>query len=176
MCFHAVDWHQQMASGLAVFDVLGLWEAMDSKRAALDMTEKQMMEDLNAVNNNSVPIALATVKNMVKRQDTSCQHSLHMLRWLDRTPESFLIGSELEEPLPFSAEGRLYWNLRALAAALGEEREDRGATWKELASRLDCSAGQLSGLHKVKYGISVHLAMRITQLLRRHSSEFIVPL
>jgi hypothetical protein len=30
---------------------------------------------------------------MAERRNTSCQHALFMLRWLGRTPESFLPGA-----------------------------------------------------------------------------------
>ena len=163
-----------MSNQYSDFEITGLWAAMDAKREAMGFSEKQMMDDLNSVNNNRIPMSLATVKNMLRRNDISCQHSLHMLRWLNRTPESFLVGTSLEEPLPFPDDGRLYWDLPKLAVAVTEVREDKGLTWKDMAKRLSCSPNQVSGLHKLKYGISVHLAMRITQMSEQHSSAFIV--
>jgi hypothetical protein len=156
------------------FDFTKLWNSMNAKQESERFSEKQMMDDLNVVNNNRVPFSLATVKNMMRRNDGTCQHTLHILRWLDRTPESFLVGERIEESMPFSAEGRLYWNMQALAAAVAEGKEQRGATWKLLAQELNCSPSQVSGLHKVRYGISIHLAMRITQWLLRPSTDFIV--
>jgi hypothetical protein len=156
------------------FDVPKLWEALNAKRQSEGLSERQMMAEINMVNHQRVPMSLSTVKNMVRRNDTTCQHALHMLRWLDRTPESFLVGTQVNESLPFSAEGRVYWSMRALAGAVGDEREKQGLTWNQLAQVLSCSESQVSGLRKLKYGVSVHLATRITQWLKRPSSDFIV--
>jgi hypothetical protein len=105
------------------FDFTKLWNSMNAKQESERLSEKQMMDDLNVVNNNRVPFSFATVKNMMRRNDGTCQHTLHILRWLDRTPESFLVGERIEESMPFSAEGRLYWNMQALAAAVAEGKE-----------------------------------------------------
>ena len=156
------------------FDVAKLWEAMCTRRELEGLSDKQMMDEINVVNNNRVPISLATVKNMVKRNNTTCQHALHMLRWLDTTPEDFLVDAQGNGSLPFSNEGRLYWNIRVLADAVNDEKEKRGLTWKQLAQDLKCSQNQVSGLHKIRYGISIHLAMKITQWLKRPSTDFIV--
>jgi hypothetical protein len=110
------------------FDVAMLWQAMCIKRESSGFTEKQMMDEISCVNNNHIPISLATVKNMVRRSTTTCQHALHMLRWLDQTPESFLVNSQESSQLPFSGEGRLYWNIHALAKAVSSEKEKQGIT------------------------------------------------
>jgi len=34
------------------------------------------------------PISSTTITGVSKRGDTSCQHALFMLRWLERSPES----------------------------------------------------------------------------------------
>ena len=156
------------------FDIARLWEAMCTKRESKGLSEKQMMDEINLANNNRVPMSLATVKNMVRRNNTTCQHALHMLRWLDKTPEGFLVDVQANGSIPFSDEGRLYWNIRTLAGAVNDEKEKQGLTWKQLAQELKCSQNQVSGLHKIRYGISIHLAMRITQWLKRPSTDFIV--
>ncbi len=160
---------------LANFDFAKLWDAMEAKRKQKNFTERQMMDDLNVVNNQAhlSPISLATLKGIMERNTTTCQHALHMCRWVNKTLESFLEGKEESEPLPFSSEGRLYWSMPKLADALKTYKDQRGISWKELAQELDCSPGQLSGLHKATYGINIHLAMRITQLIGRKSVDFI---
>ena len=158
----------------ADFSIASLWDAMCAKREANGWTEKQMMDDLNAVNNNQMPIHLATVKNMLRRNDTSCQHSLHMIRWLGEVPESFLTVDVPLGVLPQSDTRPLYWSMEALAIAVDEEKEKQGLTWKQVAQALNCSPNQVNSLHKVRYGVSVHLAMRMTQWLKRPSTDFIV--
>ena len=162
-----------MSKANATFDVQSLWDAMNAKRRKSGYTESEMMEALNRVNNQRVPMALETVKNMVRRRDTTCQHALHMLRWLDRTPESFLTNAQQDAPLPFSSEKRLYWSMPALGEAVDKEKKSRGLTWQQVADELDCTRNQASGIRKLRYGMSVHLAMRITLWLGRPSTEFI---
>ena len=156
------------------FDVPKLWEALDAKRESKGLSEKLMMDEINTVTNAWVPMSLSTVKNMVRRNVTTCQHALHLLRWLDKTPESFLIRAQVDESLPFSAEGRLYWSMRALADAVSNEKEKRNRTWKQVAQELNCSPNQASGLSKIRYGINIHRAMKFTQWLHRPSTDFIV--
>ncbi len=158
----------------ADFDVARLWLAMCTKRESKGLSDRQMMDEIKLANNTGAPMGLATVKNMVRRNDTTCQHALHMLRWLDKTPEGFLVGAQADGPLPYSDRGRLYWNIRELGGAVHHEKEEQGLTWKQLAQELKCSQNQVSGLHRIRYGISIHLAMRITQWLRRPSTDFIV--
>ena len=162
-----------MSSAKSEFDVLLLWQAMDAKRLASGYSENEMIEDLNQVNNQRVPMALATVKNMVRRRDTTCQHALHMLRWLNKTPESFVTNAAEQTCLPFSSERRLYWSMTALGEAVARKKENEGLTWKQVAEELGCSQNQASGIQKLRYGMSMHLAMRITQWLERSSIEFI---
>ena len=159
------------------FDIKRLGQALDEKRIAENLSEKQMMEAINSVNNqlHLVPMSLGTIKNMVRRNDTTCQHVLHLLRWLGKTPESFLTGGERGSArLPFTKKGRFYWSMELLAEAVKEKKEELKLGWKQVAQELGCSQNQVSGLHKRTYGISIHLAMRITQWLDRPSSDFVV--
>ena len=64
--------------------------------------------------------------------------------------------------------------MAALGGAVAAEKNKQGLTWRQLAQELGCSESQVSGIRKLKYGMSVHLAMRITQWLKRPSTEFIV--
>lgn len=163
----------KLSSANSEFDVLLLWQAMDAKRRALGYSESEMMEDLNRVNNQRVPMALDTVKNMVRRRDTTCQHALHMLRWLNKTPESFLTNAEEQNSLPFSSAKRLYWSMAALGKAVAEKKTQERLAWKQVADELGCTQSQASGIAKLRYGMSVHLAMRITQWLGSSSADFI---
>ena len=163
-------------SPIVDFDIQKLRSALDQKRIENHLSEQQMMEGLNSVNNqlNDIPMSLATVKNMVKRNDTSCQHALHILRWLGKTPECFLVDSDIDQSLPFGKEGKLYWDMRFLANSVVEEKSLRNLTWSQAAEELSCKPNQLSGLTKIRYGVSIHLAMKITQWLKQPSTKFIV--
>jgi hypothetical protein len=97
------------------------------------------------------------------------------LRWLDRTPESFLVGAALDAGAPLPACGpdrRPRWDLKALHAALNEARASRGATWAQAAQDLRCKAGQLTGLKTARFATGMGLAMRVTQWVGRPATDF----
>ena len=108
---------------------------------------------------------------------TSCQHALFMLRWLDRTPESFLEGATEADPGPaLPAAGRdrrLRWSLKLLYATMNEKRLADGLTWSDLATILGCSPNQLTGLRTAKFATGMDLAMRIVQWIGRPAADFV---
>lgn len=165
------------------FDARALFEAMDAKRAARQLSWRgvadqlwSLSSELNARRNDH-PISPSTLSGMQKRPATSCQHALFMLRWLDRTPESFLVdattpraGAELPSAGP---DRRLRWDLRKLYDALDLERRSRATTWPGLASGLRCTPSQLTGLRRARFATNMALAMRIVQWLDRPAADFI---
>jgi hypothetical protein len=100
-----------------------------------------------------------------------------MLRWLGRSPESFLPGSNLDlrnTALPHSGpDQRLRWNLRTLYEAIDTQRQERNMTWLQLSRELACTPNQLTGIRKARYAIGMRLAMRVVMWLDRPSSDFI---
>src|ERR1700723_2098604 len=84
---------------LRSFDANALYSALDTQRAELGLNWSQVASqlwnlsaDLNDRRRDH-PISPSTLTKMRKNPRTSCQHALFMLRWLDRTPESFLKGA-----------------------------------------------------------------------------------
>jgi hypothetical protein len=122
------------------------------------------------------PISPSTLQYLGKRGDTSCQHALFFLRWLDRTPESFLIGAARDAGAPLPPCGpdrRPRWDLKALHAGLNESRANRGATWAQVADDLHCRPGQLTGLKTARFATGMALAMGIAQQVGRPAADFI---
>ena len=65
------------------------------------------------------PISPSTLCKMADKPRTSRQHALFMLRWLGRTPESFLVGVEDGDDHRFAlpqagSDRRLRWSLKLL--------------------------------------------------------------
>ena len=165
------------------FDVTALYEALDARRIELGLSWNQVASQLwnlsSELNDRrrDHPISPSTLTGMTKRPGTSCQHALFMLRWLDRTPESFLKGITEEDPsfaLPtVGPDRRLRWNLKLLHATMNERRLEEGLTWAELAATLGCSPNQLTGLRTARFATDMDLAMRIVQWIGRPAADFI---
>jgi hypothetical protein len=169
--------------GILEFDVAALFEALDARRVERGLTWRQVAAemweqsgDLNRRRHDH-PISPSTLTEMAKRGATSCQHALIALRWLGRTPESFLrggTGSLSGVPLPDAGpDKRLRWDLAGTYAALDARRRERGLTWPQLARRLRCGPSQLTGIRTARYAIEIKLAMRIVQWLDRPAADFV---
>ena len=102
-----------------------------------------------------------------------------MLRWLERSPESFLEGATGDDPrwaLPEAGpDRRLRWRLKALHAAMDERRQVQDLTWSDLAAGLGCSPNQLTGLRTARFATGMDVAMRIVQWLDRPAADFVYP-
>jgi hypothetical protein len=169
---------------IADFDVAALFEALDSEREARGLSWSGVAQSIWALSSelncrtDSHPISSSTLRGMPRRGATSCQHALFMLRWLGRSPESFLEGAAPDNGPPMPAAGtdkRLRWSLRRLHQALEESRAERGMTWSEVATELRCTPNQLTGLRTARFATSIKIAMRIVQWVGRPSSDFIYP-
>jgi hypothetical protein len=78
------------------FDATALYEALNAERVrrglSWRLTADHIWEQSAELNRqrNDHPISPSTLTGIAKRGDTTCQHALFILRWLGRTPESFL--------------------------------------------------------------------------------------
>ena len=169
-------------SSIGEFSTQELFEALQQQRLSLNLSWRQVAEEIwnqsHELNDQrrDHPISPSTLKGMGERGETSCQHALFVLRWLRRTPESFLQGKTAVPDSTFPEIGpdrRFRWSLKKLYEAMNEQRRERGLTWKELAVILHCTPSQLSGLRTAKFATGMRLAMRITQWLDRPASDFV---
>ena len=164
------------------FDARELFEALDAQRVERGLSWQGVADelwnqsaDLNERRRDH-PISPATLTGMGRRGSTSCQHALFMLRWLGRTPESFLAGGEPASAAPLPAAGpdrRLRWDLGRLSEALDGARGEQQLTWRELAGELRCTPNQLTGIRTARFAIEMNLAMKIVQWLGRPAADFI---
>lgn len=164
------------------FDVLALHRALDERRSRRQLTwsgvAREVWELSSVLNSkrHDHPISPSTFANMERRANISCQHALFMLRWLERTPESFLAGAPAREDASLPSAGparRLRWSLTRLYEALSATRQEAGLTWPDLAAVLRCTPNQLTGLRTAKFATGMILAMRITQWLDRPAADFV---
>lgn len=170
------------------FDALGLFAALDAKRQAEALSWQgaadaiwELSSDLNRYRDArglaNHPISPSTLTGIPKRGNTSCQHALFFLRWLDRAPESFLDGAGPQDGAPLPACGpdrRPRWDLKSLHAAVAEARNARHLTWAAAAAEIRCKPGQLTGLNHARFATGMALAMRVTQWLERPAADFVI--
>jgi hypothetical protein len=169
--------------GFNDFDGVALYRAMDVERVQRGLSWRQVAgqiwEQSAELNRRRAdhPISPATITGIATRGDTTCQHALFFLRWLGRTPESFLVRPPADASygnLPHAGpDKRLRWNLPALYDALNARRLAQGLTWIALARQIGCSEPQLTGIRTARYAIGMRLAMRIVVWLEQPAAAFV---
>ena len=165
------------------FDIAALFDALDEQRIARQLSWTGVAKEIR---NQSAtlsarlldhPFSPSTLTGMPRRIHSSCQHALAVLRWLGRSPESFISGSTVDPArtaLPLAGDDRrLRWDLQKLYKALDKQRRERHKTWIQLACELQCTANQLTGIRTARYAISMRLAMRVAQWLHRPARDFV---
>jgi len=160
-----------------------LCAALDEARAARGLSWTDLVAEINAPFKfvPSIPTSLSTIRGMGGKASVTSAVVLQVLRWLGRSPESFLAGRPAPpiatgasaEALPdVGPERILRFDTKAIHAALDEARRERGLTWRQVAGELpgfkegmltNLAAGPLIGFPRV---------MRITQWLGRPAAEF----
>lgn len=169
-----------MKSPLRPFDMQALQSALDEARLARALTWTAVAAEINRAfeGTPSIPISVSTLKGMANKRSVTSAVVLQVLRWLARTPESFLVGAgasaEEAEKLPEPGPGRvLRFDTCAMYEALNSERASRAMKWKEVAHELpgfsesmlrNLATGPLIGFPRV---------MMIPQWLRRPAANFV---
>jgi len=159
-----------------------LCAALDDARAARGLTWSDLVAELNAPFKfvPSIPISLATIRGMGGKASVTSAVVLQVLRWLGRSPESFLKGrapaageDASAEALPDVGPQRiLRFDTKGLHAALDEARRERGLTWRQVAAELPgFKEGMLTSL-ATGPAIGFPRVMRITQWLGQPAALF----
>ena len=163
------------------FKLGALYLALDAQRQVRGLTWREAMEQINLRSSGVLPvhpIALSTVSNLRTKAIAEGDGVLQMLRWLNRTPESFVSGCEFSERhrLPEIPWDRvLRFDTAALHAALDAQRRARRLTWQQVASEIGAtSAVSLTHLRKGGRTAFPHV-MRIVRWLGQPAAVFTRP-
>jgi hypothetical protein len=159
------------------FDLAALSEALDARRRELGLTWQELA--IQATDRPSRRsdrrIAASTFKAMSQRGSVRDTVVLQALRWLGRTPESFVPGLRQapEHALPDHDAGRPALDTRAIYVALNDRRARQELTWRDVADQLGPGFNpamlvRLAG----GSGIGFPRVMRIFQWLERPVAEF----
>jgi len=161
------------------FDIQALHRAIDEKREALSMTWKDVAREVNAPLPGPITrsISTSTITGIRTRRSVEADGVLQILRWLDRTPESFCGRSERPEKLSaqlpaLTAGSVLRFDARAIYTALENERSTRRMTWEQVAAAIAGSSA--SNLRRLERGgrVSFPQVMRVVRWLGRPASSF----
>lgn len=169
-----------MSAPFRSFDMHHLHEVLDAERGARGLSWPQLVAEINKpfLGTTSIPISVSTVRTFTNKRAVAGTVVLQILRWLGRSPESFLSGDPVDsqpgEALPNPGPGRiLRFDTRALHAALDAERVKRGMTWKQVAAELpDFTENRLRNLGASPL-IGFPGVMKMTQWLGRPAARFV---
>jgi hypothetical protein len=159
------------------FPLAALYEALDAHRQARGLTWTAAVAEMSGpfVAGLSRPLATSTVKSLRTRAVAEGDGVLQMLRWLNRSPESFVPGarSDVRTALPtIEREHVLRFDTARLHTALNDARTAHGLTWEEVAVETRCAAASLTHLSEGGRTGFPHV-MRLTDWLDATVAEFV---
>jgi hypothetical protein len=161
------------------FSIEALYAAVDTERAAHGLTWAQLTCEVNGLYHGVQVHAISpsTISGMRSKSWLEGDGVLQVLRWLNRTPESFVIGYAGpqfgDEALPrIEPTQMLRFDTRALYADLNTERLARQRSWVQLATEI--GGVNASGLTRYADGgrTGFPQIVRIARWLRRPVASF----
>lgn len=162
------------------FDMRAFHAELDAQRLARGLSWVQLAAEINRPfeSTPSIPIHPGTLRDMLRKRSVTSAVVLQVLRWLGRTPESFLSdparSARPDGQLPEAEPDRiLRLDTHAIYAALQEERLRRGLTWQQVADELPgFTPGMLTNLATGPL-IGFPRVMTITQWLGQPAAAFV---
>jgi hypothetical protein len=162
------------------FDILALQAALDGERRARGLTWDALAAEINQPfkHTPSIPISLGTIRTMTTKRSVTSAVVLQVLRWLRRTPESFLAGRDQApapaEELPGAGPSQiLRFDTAAIHAVLDAKRREQGMTWSEVVREIPgFTASMLTNLANGPL-IGFPRVMALPQWLGRPASDFV---
>lgn len=161
------------------FSLAALYKALDAERGARRLTWSAAVRQMSGsfTQGGSRPLALSTVKGLRTKAVAEGDGVLQMLRWLGRSPESFVDGASTEAGTSLPAAGAdqvLRLDTRRLHAALNAARAERGLTWAQVADAIGGRTTQSTLAHLSKGGrTGFPNVMRLTRWLDAPLAHFV---
>jgi hypothetical protein len=159
------------------FDMASLSEALDARRCELGLTWQELAVQVTKrpSRRSDRRIAASTLKGISLRSSVRDTVVLQALRWLGRSPESFVPGlaETAGHALPDGDTGRPAFDTRAIYRTMNEKREAEGLTWRDVAGELGrgFTPAMLTRLADGTH-IGFPRVMRVFQWLDRPAAEF----
>jgi hypothetical protein len=160
------------------FSLLELYDALDAQRKIRGLSWSQVTSEINGPSKriSARRLSPSTVTGLRTRAVAEGDGVLQMLRWLNRTPESFVPGhqesQEISARLPdVPAHQVLRFDTRKLHTALEAQRIEKKMTWAQVAKELRLGVSTLTYLSNGgRTGFPQ--VMRIVRWLGRPAAHF----
>jgi hypothetical protein len=161
------------------FSLRALYDALDAQRRARGLSWSGVTKEMHQMHQrpaNSRRLSASTMTGTRTRSAAEGDGVLAMLRWLGRTPESFMPDYRVSEPidarLPDVPPGKvLRFDAKKIYAALDARRTERGMTWPEIATEIGTNVPSLMHLSKGKRVVFPGV-MRIFRWLKLPAAHF----
>lgn len=160
------------------FSLRALNDALDAQRQARGLSWSQVIKEMHQRSDrpSTRRLSQSTVTGIGARAAAEGDGVLAMLRWLNRTPESFVPGhresKEISTWLPDIPPGMfLRFDAKKINTALDARRLEREMTWAEVAKEIGTNSGSLMHLAKGKR-VGFPGVMRIFRWLDRPAADF----
>jgi hypothetical protein len=172
------EWRSPTLREMKDFDLAALSEALDARRSELGLTWQELAVRVTdrPSRGSDRRIAASTFKDMSRRGSVRDTVVLQALRWLGRTPESFVPGPGARpgHAIPDDDTGRPALDTRAIYLAMDKRRAERHLTWRDVADEL---GGGFNPAMLTRLAGGTHIGfprvMRIFRWLDRPVAEFI---
>lgn len=168
----------------ADFSLRSLYDALDQQRCARGLSWAEATRQMNGqagppkgkATSKGHALSASTVKATRIRTVAEGDGVLGMLRWLNRTPESFMPNYDSANAdrahLPdVPAGGVLRFDTKKLYGVVNARRQERELTWQDAARQIGVAASSLQHLSKGGR-TSFPQVMRILQWLGRPAADF----
>jgi ribosomal protein L24E len=136
------------------FSLQSLYKALDQQRQVRGLSWSAALREIRRLSEHQGrPLSLSTVKGVGSRAVAEGDGVLQMLRWLNRTPESFMFGVQETDKssgqLPEIPTGKvLRFDTQKMYAAVDARRAERNITWAQVAREIGWSVAALHHLSK----------------------------
>ncbi len=142
------------------FSLHALYLELDSVREQQGLSWSEVAKAINGASNRTLDkpttghaLAASTIKATEVRSIMEGDGILQMLRWLNRSPESFVPGfanGELDKySLPVPPEGcMIRFDTRKIYTTIDDAIQRRGISWKQAAEEMGAAITQLKHLEK----------------------------
>ena len=158
------------------FDIRELHRALDAERRVRGLTWAALAREITGPGPGA--IVASSFSGMARRRAVNANVAMAALRWLDRTPESFVSDhpdAATCPPLPKHLPQRFFgrWKLQELHELLDTRRAEHNLTWASLAREVGVRPEVLASYARPDTFVSFPSIVRVTCWLERPLTDFV---